>query len=452
MTGLVSAPPKHTPRPRGSFFLGHLRSYRRDPLQLFLDSALESPDIVRFRLAYMSLFLVIEPQYIKHVLQDNQRNYVKGVSFESLRIVIGDGLLIADGEPWRAQRRLIQPLFHKQALIGKLDILAGCVDRAIERLHQRSGGPPFDLVPEMMRLAFDVVGRTVLGIDIAHEIDDMQHVFTEITQFAYERMLSVVKMPEWWPSGRVRRFLQLREQLDVMVVRVIERHRQQGQGGTTLLSALMAARDPETGQGMSNTQLRDEVLSLLGAGYETTGDGLCWIFYLLSSAPEVRERLEAEVDAQLGDRAPGAAELSTLTYAEQVIDESLRLYPPAWCFTRTAVEADVIDGHEIPKHATVVLSPYVNHRHPRFWPDPDRFDPDRFAPGRKIPSFAYYPFGGGSHMCVGKYLSLFEVKVALAMITRRFRVRVVPEQQITPKPGFALRPAPRMMVTLEARR
>ena len=213
----------------------------------------------------------------------------------------------------------------------------------------------------------------------------------------------------------------------------------------------MAARDPETGRGMTDTQLRDELLTLLGAGYQTTGDGLCWIFDLLSSAPQVRARLEAEVDAQLGDRAPGDADLAKLTYADQVIDESWRLYPPAWGFTRSAVAADVIDGHEIPKNAIVVVSPYVNHRHPRFWTEPQRFDPDRFASGRVIPSFAYFPFGGGPHMCVGKHLSLFEVKVALTMIVRRFRVRLVPDQAIRPEPGIALRPAPSMMVTVEAR-
>jgi cytochrome P450 len=447
----VSPPFRQTPRAPGSLILGNLRSYRTDPLKLFVDSALESPDIVRFRMAYMSVFLVIEPRYIKHVLQENQRNYVKGVSYESLRILLGDGLLTAEGDLWRRQRRLIQPAFLKQTLIGKLDILALCVERVIVRFCDRAGGPPFDLVPEMMRLAFDVVGRTVLGIDIAHEADDVEQVFAEASHLVYERMQSLVKMPEWWPGGSIRRFKLRRAQLDALVVRVIERHRQEGQGGKTLLSLLMAARDQETGQGMSDRQLRDELLSFLGAGYETTGDGLCWIFYLLSSAPEVQARLEAEVDAQLGDRAPGEAELSKMTYADQVIDESWRLYPPAWAFTRSAAEADEIDCHEIPKNAIVVLSPYVNHHHPRFWPDPDRFDPDRFAPGREIPNFAYFPFGGGPHMCVGKHLSLFEVKVALTMIARRFRVRLVPGQAIRPEPGIALRPAPSMMVTVEAR-
>jgi cytochrome P450 len=203
---------------------------------------------------------------------------------------------------------------------------------------------------------------------------------------------------------------------------------------------------------MSDRQLRDELLTFIGAGYETTGDGLCWIFYLLSSAPNVLARLEAEVDAELGDRAPDGADLTKLTYAGQVIDESWRLYPPAWAFTRSAVEADVIDGHRIPKNAIVVVSPYVNHRHPRFWADPERLDPDRFAPGREIPNFGYFPFGAGPHMCVGKHLSLFEVKVALAMIARRFRVRLVPGQAIRPEPGIALRPAPSLMVTVEARR
>jgi cytochrome P450 len=447
----VSAPLKKTPRHPGTFFLGSLGSYRSDPLKLFLDSALESPDIVRFRMAHLSLFLVVEPRYIKHILQEHQRNYVKGVSYESLRMLLGDGLLTAEGDLWRRQRRLIQPAFLRQTLVGKLDLIGACVERLLARFDERANGAPFDLVPEMMRLAFDVVGRTVLGIDIARDVDDVEPVFAESSEFVYDRLQSLVKLPLWWPTGRVRRFKTLREQLDALVVRVIDRHRSEGQGGRTLLAALMAARDPETGEGMSDTQLRDELLTFLGAGYETTGDGLCWIFYLLSSASDVQARLEAEVDAHLGDRTPGDSELSKLTYAEQVIDESWRLYPPAWSFTRSAISADTIDGHEIPKHAIVVLSPYVNHRHPRFWQDPGRFDPDRFAAGREIPHFAYFPFGGGPHMCVGKHLSLIEVKTAVTMIARRFRVRVVPGQTIKPKPGIALRPVPRMMVTLERR-
>lgn len=431
--------------------LGHLASYRRNPLRLFRNASLESPDIVRFRMGHMALFLVIEPRYIRHILQEHQRNYVKGVSYQSLRLLLGNGLLTADGPGWQRQRRLIQPAFLKQTLVGKLDILAACVTRLLERLRDHAGGPPFDLVPEMMRLAFDVVGRTVLGIDIAEEADDVEHVFAQSSHFVYERMQSIVKLPEWWPGAGMRRFRRLRRLLDRLVVRVIERHRRAGAGSQALLAALMAARDPDTGQPMSDRQLRDELLTFIGAGYETTGDGLCWIFHLLSSEPAVQSRLEEEVDTAIGDRAPDGADLSRLTYAGQVIDESWRLYPPAWAFTRSAVEADVIDGHQIPKNAIVVISPYVNHRHPRFWTDPEHFDPDRFAPGRDIPNFAYFPFGGGPHMCVGKHLSLFEVKVALAMIVRRFRVRIVPGQTIRPDPGIALRPVPAMMVTVEAR-
>jgi len=448
----VPLPTKQTPQPAGALLLGNLASYRRDPLKLFLDSALESPEIVRFRMGYLPLFLIVEPRYLRHVLQENQRNYVKGVSYESLRILLGDGLLTAEGDLWRRQRRLIQPAFHKQTLIGKLDLIAGCVQRLVDRLDRHEHARvPVDLVPEMMRFAFDVVGRTVLGIDIANEIDEVEHVFAESSQFVYERMQSLVKVPEWWPSSGMRRFKTLRKQLDILVVRVIERHRREGQSGKTLLSALMSARDPDTGEGMTDRQLRDELLTFIGAGYETTGDGLSWIFYLLSSSPGVQSRLEAEVDEQLGDRAPGDAELSRLTYAQQVIDESWRLYPPAWGFTRSAVEADVVDGHEIPKNAIVVISPYVNHRHPRFWTDPERFDPERFAPGLDIPNFAYFPFGGGPHMCIGKHLGLLEVKMALGMIARRFRIRLAPGQTIRPEPGIALRPVPAMMVTVEAR-
>jgi cytochrome P450 len=452
-----------TPGPRGSLVLGHLSAYKKDPLGFFLGAALEFPDIARFRMAHMPLFLVVRPEYIAHVLTDNARNYLKGPSYDSLKLLLGEGLLTAEGELWRRQRRLAQPAFLRQSLAKKVGTMTGAIARLVERWRARPPGA-FDLVPEMMHLAFDIVGETLMGAAIADEMAAVEPAMVGAAEHIYRRMQAPIKLPPGLPTAGNRRFRGWVRVLDELVARVIAGHRQQpldnhrrpaseepGEGD--LLSALMAARDEETGAGMDDRQLRDEVITFLTAGHETTGDALAWTFWLLGRDAAVERRLHDEVDLVLDGRRPGADDLPNLGYTGQVIDESMRLYPPAYAFTRTAVERDQIDGHEVPRGAFIVISPWVNHRHPRFWREPERFDPERFAPAsvEAIPQYAYFPFGGGPHKCIGQHLSLLELKLAVAMIAQRFRLRLVDGQAVRPDPGIALRPAPAVMVELESR-
>lgn len=221
-----------------------------------------------------------------------------------------------------------------------------------------------------------------------------------------------------------------------------------------MLARLMAAVDDESGQGMSDRQLRDEVMTFLLAGHETTGSALAWTWSLLGRHPEIRERLEAEVDATVAaDEAPDAATLARLTYTGQVIDEAMRLYPPAWSFTRTAVEEDELAGYRIGKGAMLVISPYVNHHHPRFWPEPERFDPDRFSPeaAAALGPYRYFPFGGGPHMCIGKHLTLLEVRLAMAMLARRYRIELCDLSPPAMEPSVSLRPRDPMLVRVSRR-
>jgi len=439
------------PGPRGSLVAGSYRDYRRDPLGFFLDAGLRWGDLVRFRFVYKPAFLVTEPSYIKHVLQDRRQNYIKGISYDSLRLLLGEGLLVSEGDLWKRQRKLAQPIFHRNRMEEKLAIMTGCVESLLDRWRERR--EPFDVVADMMRLAFDIVGRALMGADIVEERLEVERVLNDAIEYVYRHMEAPFKLPPSLPTRANRRFRECLRTLDGVVARVLARHRAgQGESGT-LLSLLMKARDDETGRGMSDRQLRDEILTFLLAGHETTADALVWTWTLLSDHPEIEDRLHAELDAVLGGRAPRVEDLAKLAYTGQVIDESMRIYPPAWSFTRSAVEEDELGGYRIPKGSIVIVSPYVNHRLPRFWSDPARFDPERFLPEKAeaLDTYAYFPFGGGPHTCIGKHLSLLEVKVGLAMIAQRFRVRVLPDQDRTPLPRISLRPKEKIAVQIEPR-
>lgn len=444
MTQALVLPARTPPGPPGSLVLGNLRELARDPLGLFLRAAVEHGGLARIRVAHLHVYLASEPAFIKRILVDNMRNYEKGVSYESLRHVIGDGLLVADGELWRRQRRLMNPAFARQALFDKLPTMIDVVASVCERFETyAASGETVDLVAEMMRLAFEVVGRTLLGADIADEIAAVEAVLPEASDWVFGHLRAPIKLPPTFPTPKNLRFRRIVRVLDEVVQRVIDKHRR-SEGRPDMLSLLMDARHDDSGETMSDKQLRDEVLTFLLAGHETTGTALASIFYLLSEHGAIEARYLAEVDAVLGrTRTPTPADLPRLPYTGQIIDEAMRLYPPAWSFTRTAIDDDVLGPYHVPRGAMVVVSPWVNHRHPAFWTDPEVFDPERFAPERakRHDPYHYFPFGGGPHMCIGKYLTLFEVKIALAMIGQRFRIVRAGDGPMHFSPRISLRPS-----------
>lgn len=442
------------PTPRGSLVLGNLGALVRDPLQLFLDAATQHGGLVRFRFAHLHVYLVSEPAYIRHVLTDHMRNYVKGVSYASLRHALGDGLLVAEGELWRRQRRLMNPAFGRQILRDKAPVMLACVAAAIARWERHAAaGESFDLVAEMMRLAFDVVGRVLMGGDIADAMAELEDVVPVVSGWVYRHMSAPLKLPPWLPTPNNVRYRRAMRVLDRVVQRVIDEHRAHGER-PDLMSLLMSARDDDTGRAMSDRQLRDEVLTFLLAGHETSGSALTWVYALLADHPEHERRLHAELDTVLGERPVAVDDLARLPFAGQILDEAMRLYPPAWSFTRTAVERDRLGPFEIPAGAMVVISPWVNHRLARFWQSPERFDPERFAPAavQTHDAYQYFPFGGGPHMCIGKHLTLFEIKLAMAAISQRYRLVRETPGRVKLAPRVSLTPAEPIRVRLARRR
>jgi cytochrome P450 len=390
---------------------------------------------------------------VRHVLQDNAANYRKSPLYDTLRQSLGDGLLTSEGAFWLRQRRIAQPAFHRQRIAALAATMAGAVqETATEWDAVAAAGQPVDIGDEMMRLTRTVVLRTLLGADLGPftaQIDDAWKVMNEHIGDSFWSL----GITDGWPTPRNRRFQAARAVLRGAVEYAIRQRREQAAGGHDLLSMLMEARDEDTGESMTDEQLRVEVTTFLLAGQETTSLALTWTFYLLSQHPAVRERLEAELDAVLGGRPPVYEDLPNLPFTRQVIDESMRIYPPAWGFSRQALADDELGGYRLPRGWLAFLMPYVLHRVPAYWPDPDRFDPDRFTPARiaERPKFAYLPFGAGPRQCIGNQFALLESHLSVATLTQHYRLRLVPGHPVEPWPLITLRPRFGMPMTIERR-
>ena len=418
-------------------------AFRADPIDYLLASFRTFGDVVCIRaVPFRSLFLA-HPEHIKHVLQDNARNYVKGIVIAKMKVVIGEGLFTSEGDFWRRQRRLSQPAFHRDRLAGFATAMTETTAAMLDRWASRArSGAPFDVAADMSALTLGIVGRALFSRVLDTEADEVGAAQTEALAIVNERAIRFLPPPTWWPSRTNRRLRRAIAVLDRVVYDIIEARRRTGEQPGDLLAMLLLARDEETGAGMTDRQLRDEVMTFLLAGHETTAVALTWTWYLLDRNPDVAERLRGEVGAAIGTRTPTLEDLPRLRYVRMVVEEAMRLYPPVWGFMRQALGEDRVGGYRIPKHSVVTISPYVTHRHPAFWDDPERFDPERFRPERSNgrPRFAYLPFSGGPRLCIGNEFALMEAQLVVAMTVQRYRLHLVPGTRVEPESRLTLRP------------
>jgi len=432
-----------------------MRALQTDPLRLHTQATNQFGHLVRIR-AFQGIYvyLVAHPQDIERVVQLNQQNYRKPDMFNKpVGLLVGKGLLTAEGEFWRHQRRLEQPAFHRNKLALLADLMAQSAQECAERWSNHArGNDAIDVADEMMRLTLKIVSLALFSTDISGDADRLGHAVRDTFEHVSYRMNHMLAIPESIPTPRNRRFIRAKRMLDEMVFGLIDQRRTEEDKGD-LLAMLLAARDEDSGEGMSNEQLRDEVLTLMLAGHETTGAALTWTWYLLSQNPDARDKLHAELDHVLGGRAPKLDDLERLPFTRMVFAESMRLYPPAWGLPREAIADDVLSGYHIPARALINVSHWVAHRHPDFWENPERFDPERFSPERSEgrPRFAYFPFGGGARQCIGNNFALMEAQLAVATLAQRFTLDLAPGHLVEPDPTFTLRPRYGMMMTLKER-
>jgi cytochrome P450 len=427
-----------------------LPQLRSDPIRVFLEAADRYGDVVHLRAGPYQGFLVCNPDDIRHVLQDNARNYHKSPLYERLKDGVGEGLLTSEDSFWLRQRRLAQPAFHRQRIAAMADVMVDCTERMLDDWAQIAGrGETFDLVPEMMHLTQRIIVRTMFSTDLGAAAEVVNRTWPIVNQRIGETFWST-KLETRLPLPANRRFARALRELETVVYQIIAERRRSGAEGGDLLSMLLSARDEETGERMNDRQLRDEVMTMLLAGHETTSLALSWTYWLLWQHPDIEARLAAEAADVIGTRRATFADTERLVYTRKVIDESLRVYPPAWGFSRLALGDDEVGGYHVPAGSLVFLIPFVVHRRPRLWPSPEHFDPERFTPERiaERPRFAYIPFGGGPRQCIGNQFALLELQLILATVARRFQVRVVEGSRVQPEPLITLRPKPGIPVTL----
>jgi cytochrome P450 len=426
------------PGPRGELLVGNLRAFRRDVIGLMLRSAREYGDVVRFHLGPFVVHLLNHPDHVEHVLQSRASNYDKATrSSAKIRAISGDSLLTSNGELWKRQRRLMQPSFHRKHIAGMAAEMIAFTDAMLQRWRPHlANGEALDIAAEMMRLTYSIVGKTLLGADVGSDAVTIENAMETMLTHTYRRWGNIVDVPAFIPTPSNVRFRRALRAVDQIVYRIIAEHRADISTSSNLLSILLQARDEQTGDGLSDSELRNETITFLLAGHETTANALAWTFYLLSQNPEVERQLRAELSAVLGRRPPTIDDLPHLTFTTMVIQEAMRLYPPIWAIERRAIAADVIGGFHIPADSSVVISPYVLHRNENFWPDAERFDPTRFTSRPR----AYIPFGSGPRFCIGNEFAMMETRLIVPMVMQACHLELVGGRAVELQPSITLRP------------
>lgn len=428
------------PGPSGVPFFGSYFELKRSPTDFFLRLRQDYGEISYFRLAHQHVTLLTRPDFVQEVLMTHESNFTKSRILQRAKRVLGEGLLTSEGEFHLRQRRLAQPAFHRERLVGYGETMCTVAARACERWRD---GEQVDMGREMLRITLAIVGLTLFSTDVEGDAVEIGRAMSALFATFELMVLPFADYLHLLPLPAMRRAERARRQLDRYIYDMIERRRRSGEDTGDLLSTLLLAVDAEGGTGsMTDKQVRDEALTLFLAGHETTAVALTWAWYLLATHPEAEARFHEELTRVLGERLPTPSDLPALEYSERVFAETLRLYPPAWAIGRMAKKPIRIYNYEIRGGDVCIVSPFVTHRDPRWWPDPERFEPDRFLPEAKQgrPRFAYFPFGGGTRVCIGERFAWMEAVLVLATLGQRWRWRLVPGQNIGLRPQLTLRP------------
>jgi cytochrome P450 len=441
----------HPPGPKRRPLWGDLWRFRREPLT-FLNELHTYGDIVYFYFGPQQVYLLNNPEYIKEVLVNQSRNFVKSRGLQKSKRLLGEGLLTSEGELHKRQRRLVQPAFHRQRIAT---YASSMVDFATQTRTRWQNGQVIDINQEMMRLTLAIVAQTLFGANVDDEIAEIEtamnavvHSFNMIT-LPFSEILQLLPLPS------VRQLNRARALLDKTIYRIINERRGQNIDHGDLLSMLLMAQDEEgDGKGMSDKQVRDEAMTLFIAGHETTANALSWTWYLLSQHPEIEKAVYQEIDKVVGDRVPGAEDYPNLRYLQMVFCESMRLYPPAWVFGRRAFTETIVAGYRMPVNSIALMSPYLVQRDERYFPDPLKFDPLRWTTEAQAtrPRFSFIPFGGGPRQCIGEPFAMMEGVLLLATIAQKWRLTLLPGHIVEPQPLITLRPKYGIKMTVTERK
>jgi cytochrome P450 len=450
---LKVAPAKTPPGPKPHWILGNLPEFGKDPLAFFTDCAQRYGDVVSLKLGGWPAIFINHPDHFDYVLLENSRNFIKHTFFwRHVTAIFGEGLITNEGAPWLRQRRLMQPAFHRERVAGYGKTMAGFAEQMLDEWDAEER-PRRDVHQDMMKLTMAIATKTLFGADLSDEAAaEIGKAFDDAIVEIAVRFRRPVKIPRWLPLPSNRRYARAVARLDRLVYDMLEQKHNGNGGGDDLLTMLTEARD-EDGTAMDAKQIRDEAVTIFLAGHETTAITLSWTFHLLAQNPEVEQRLVRELHDVVGDRPPEMADLPRLPLLANVVNESMRLFPPAYAIGREAIEDCEIGGYPVPAKTTIFLSPWVSHRDARWFEDPLAFKPERWESdfAKKLPRFAYVPFGGGPRVCIGNSFALMEAALILASVVRRYQLTQPGGVKIEPFASITLRPSGGMPMTVERR-
>lgn len=446
----VEIPRTDPPGPRAKYPGHMLVEFGRRRLPFMIESAEKYGDVVLFKVGNERVYLFNDPELIRDVLVTNQKNFTKSRALQRAKRLLGEGLLTSEGEFHLRQRRLAQPAFHRDRIAG---YGRSMVEYAARTRDRWVSGSTIDMHDEMMKLTLAIVARTLFSTDVDDEATEIGEALTAAFAAFNIATLPFSEILEKLPIGYNKRFEAAKQRLDATIFRIIEEHRESQTDSGDLLSMLLLAQDTEGDGGqMTDEQLRDEAMTIFLAGHETTANALTWAWYLLSQNAGPAEQFYNEIDA-LGDRLPSPGDLASLPYTRTVLAESMRLYPPAWAVGRRAIDSFEAAGYTIPAGSMVIMCQYITHRDPRFFSDPEKFDPERWRPENAAdrPRFSYYPFGGGTRICIGEQFAWMEGILALATIGQRWRMSYAGDTAPELEPRITLRPKDGMPMRVDSR-
>ncbi|QOY36510.1 cytochrome P450 [Anaerobacillus isosaccharinicus] len=430
------------PGPKGKLFTGHLKQFQADPLKFLTKLTEEYGDFVQFRLGpFQKIYLINDSDLIKEVLVTKQNSFVKSKDIQTLKTVVGDGLLTSEKNLHKRQRKLIQPSFKRSHITNYGEDMISTTQNYISNWRE---GEEKLISKDMMNITLGIISKTMFNMNFEEGAESIGEPMEDVMKLGVNRMRSIVKLPLWFPTKKNRKLKKAIQALDEVLYEIINYRKQElEKHHEDLLGVLMSAKNEDDGLGMSDKQLKDELMTIFLAGHETTANALTWTFYLLAQHPEVEKKLHRELDSVIRSGLPTPAHFTELSYTQNIVREALRLYPPAYIIGRQ-VDKDVqIGKYHLKKGEMVVMSQYVTHRSKRYFEKPNSFIPERFEDDfmKILPSYAYFPFGGGPRVCIGNHFALMETVLVTACIAQRYKLTLAKSHHdVKPQPLITLRP------------
>jgi len=448
------------PKATGGWPIGSARPFTADPIGFFAKYIPKYGGVfqltsVFFKLIpnFETLAIVSDPKVVKHIMQDNNKNYVKSYGYRVLKVLLGEGLLTSEGDFWRKQRRLIQPAFHRERLASFVKVKADAGQALVDKWNALPDGAEINVSKDLMETTLDIVCRAMFSSDVGDAMDVVNREFDKANEMLINRITSPLPLPLWMPLPSVKNEKRTYAAIKQVVADIIEKRRNANGKYHDLLAMLMEMEDADTGEKMSTQQIQDEVITIFLAGHETTAVALAWLLHCLDENPEIEAKLLEEAERVLQGRTPGLEDLRALEYTKMVIDETLRLYPPAWVIGRHALGEDRLGNFRILKNTNCLIPVQYIHRDPQHWKDSEKFIPERFSAenskGRH--KFVYFPFGGGPRLCVGNNFALMEMQLIVPMLVRAFKLRKPSGFTVKEDPLITMRPTPHMKMVISKR-